>query len=157
MSDDEQHNQQFEQASAGASLTFPMQCSALRKNGHVVIKGRPCKIVEMSTSKTGKHGHAKVHLVGVDIFTDKKMEDISPSTHNMDVPNVNRTEYQLLGVDDGFLNLMNTDGGTKDDVKLPDSKLGEDILAGFEVADTVMVTVTAAMGEEQVTSFKVSN
>ncbi|KAG2356914.1 putative HYP2-translation initiation factor eIF5A.1 [Suillus spraguei] len=149
MSDDEQHNQQFEQASAGASLTFPMQCSALRKNGHVVIKGRPCKIVEMSTSKTGKHGHAKVHLVGVDIFTDKKMEDISPSTHNMD--------YQLLGVDDGFLNLMNTDGGTKDDVKLPDSKLGEEILAGFEVADTVMVTVTAAMGEEQVTSFKVSN
>ncbi|KAG2076477.1 initiation factor 5a [Suillus decipiens] len=157
MSDDEQHNQQFEQASAGASLTFPMQCSALRKNGHVVIKGRPCKIVEMSTSKTGKHGHAKVHLVGVDIFTDKKMEDISPSTHNMDVPNVTRTEYQLLGVDDGFLNLMNTDGGTKDDVKLPDNKLGEEILAGFEVADTVMVTVTAAMGEEQVTSFKVSN
>ncbi|KAG2145569.1 initiation factor 5a [Suillus cothurnatus] len=157
MSDDEQHNQQFEQASAGASLTFPMQCSALRKNGHVVIKGRPCKIVEMSTSKTGKHGHAKVHLVGVDIFTDKKMEDISPSTHNMDVPNVNRNEYQLLGVDDGFLNLMNTDGGTKDDVKLPDGKLGEDILAGFEVAETVMVTVTAAMGEEQVTSFKVTN
>lgn len=47
---------------------------------------------------------------------------------------------------------MNTDGGTKDDVKLPDSKLGEEILAGFEVADTVMVTVTAAMGEEQVRS-----
>lgn len=44
-----------------------MQCSALRKNGHVVIKGRPCKIVDMSTSKTGKHGHAKVHLVAVDV------------------------------------------------------------------------------------------
>ena len=46
---------------SGASATYPQQCSALRKNGHVVIKGRPCKIVEMSTSKTGKHGHAKVH------------------------------------------------------------------------------------------------
>lgn len=157
MSDDEQHNQQFEQASAGASLTFPMQCSALRKNGHVVIKNRPCKIVEMSTSKTGKHGHAKVHLVAVDIFTDKKMEDISPSTHNMDVPNVNRNEYQLLGISDGFLNLMTADGGTKDDVKLPDGKLGGEIEAAYEVADTVMVTVTAAMGEEQVTSFKVTN
>jgi len=154
MSDDEAHNQVFESANAGASTTYPMQCSALRKNGHVVIKGRPCKIVDMSTSKTGKHGHAKVHLVAIDIFTGKKLEDICPSTHNMDVPNVTRTEYQLVNVDDGFLNLMTQDGVAKDDVKVPEGDIGTQISSAFEDGKDLLVTIVAAMGEEQAISYK---
>ena len=57
----------FQSADSGASSTYPQQCSALRKNGFVMLKGRPCKIVEMSTSKTGKHGHAKV-LMSLSFF-----------------------------------------------------------------------------------------
>eukprot|EP00009_Paramoeba_aestuarina_P007859 CAMPEP_0201516140 /NCGR_PEP_ID=MMETSP0161_2-20130828/7534_1 /ASSEMBLY_ACC=CAM_ASM_000251 /TAXON_ID=180227 /ORGANISM="Neoparamoeba aestuarina, Strain SoJaBio B1-5/56/2" /LENGTH=60 /DNA_ID=CAMNT_0047913163 /DNA_START=74 /DNA_END=253 /DNA_ORIENTATION=+ len=59
-------------AESNADATTPAQASSLRKGGHIVIKGHPCKVVEMSTSKTGKHGHAKVHFVAVDIFTNKK-------------------------------------------------------------------------------------
>ncbi|KAI8796118.1 eukaryotic translation initiation factor 5A-1 [Biomphalaria glabrata] len=125
-----------------------MQCSALRKNGHVVLKGRPCKIVEMSTSKTGKHGHAKVHLVGIDIFTGKKYEDICPSTHNMSVPVVNRQDYQLVSIEDGYLSLMDDNGETREDLKMPDTECGKEIKDKYDNDESIMVTVMKAMGEE---------
>lgn len=153
-SDEEIHQEVFESAVSGASETYPMQCSALRKSGFVVLKGRPCKIVDMSTSKTGKHGHAKVNLVGIDIFTGKKYEDMSPSTHNMDVPNVLRLEYQVLNVDDGFLSLMLPTGETKDDVKVPEGEVGEQIRQMFDDGKEIVVTVIKALGEEAAISAK---
>ena len=124
MSDEEHH---FEsKADAGASKTYPQQAGAIRKNGYIVIKGRPCKVVEVSTSKTGKHGHAKCHFVGIDIFTAKKLEDIVPSSHNCDVPHVSRTDYQLIDIsEDGFAE-------------------GKDLI----------VTVMSSMGEEQICALK---
>ena len=43
MSDDEHH---FEsKADAGASKTYPQQAGPIRKNGYIVIKNRPCKVL----------------------------------------------------------------------------------------------------------------
>nr|XP_046268844.1 eukaryotic translation initiation factor 5A-2 [Scatophagus argus] len=144
----------FATGDSGASATYPMQCSSLRKNGYVMLKGRPCKIVDMSTSKTGKHGHAKVHLVGLDIFTQKKYEDICPSTHNMDVPHVSRKDYQLCDISDGFLTLMDDGGETREDLKLPTGDLGKEIQAKFDNSDTFMVSVLKALDEENVIGIK---
>lgn len=150
---------EFSTGDSGASNSFPMQCSALRKNGFVLIKDRPCKIVEMSTSKTGKHGHAKVNLVGIDIFNGKKYEDICPSTHNMMVPNVVRKEFSLMDIsDDGFCSLLDDDKNeTRDDIKLPEGELGEKIREKFEAEESLKVTVLKSMGEEAILAFKVES
>ncbi|KAG7667791.1 hypothetical protein KSW81_005711 [Nannochloris sp. 'desiccata'] len=171
MSDDEHHDVHFESADAGASKTYPMQAGSIRKNGHIVIKNRPCKVVDVSTSKTGKHGHAKCHFVAVDIFTNKKVEDLTPSSHNCDVPHVSRTEYTLIDIsDDGFCSLMLESGETKDDLTLPSGtdeldKLAIQIKQDFDEGKELIVAVLSvssrsfcnvgfAMGEEMICGVK---
>merc|ERR1712226_227955 len=123
------------------------------------IKGRPCKCIEMGTSKTGKHGHAKAHIVALDIFTGKKMEDLCPSSHNLDCPFVVKTEYQLLTADfdTGEVSLLMDNGETKDDLNLPtfvkigepleeDTKLVKEVqaLLDGDFEDNIIVIVQAA-------------
>jgi len=148
---------------SGASDTFPQQCSALRKNGFVVLKGKACKIVEMSTSKTGKHGHAKVHMVGIDIFSGKKYEDICPSTHNMYVPNVVRKEFEVVDItDDGYFSLMSEDCDMRDDLKLTElcshgttESVKELMTQANSTGERVIATVWKALGEEVVKELKI--
>jgi len=93
MSDQEEN--QFEATDSGSADTYPVQAGSLKKNMHAMLGGYPCKIVDYSTSKTGKHGHAKAKIVGIDIFTGKKYEDIAPTGHSIPVPVIKRTEYQV--------------------------------------------------------------
>jgi len=141
------------------SGTYPVQASALKKGGYVILQGQPCILNRMTISKTGKHGHAKAHLFGTNVFTNKKVEDNQASTHNMEVPNIKRNEYLLQYVDDeGFLSLMDDNGTMKEDVRLPENELGQEILAALnkETDKEILVCILSAMDEEAAISFKVT-
>jgi len=154
MSDDG-HEEQFESTDSGASHTFPQQAGTIRKGGHIVIKGRPCKVIDVSTSKTGKHGHAKCHFVAADIFTNKKMEELVPASHNNDVPHVARQDYTLMDVaEDGFVSLMDDTGAEKADLKLPQDDIGAQIEKDFGDGKELVVTVLKSMGEEMICAVK---
>jgi len=148
----------FETADAGASHTYPMQAGALRKGGHAMLKGNPCKLVDIATSKTGKHGHAKCNMTGIDIFSNKKYEDMCPASHNMDVPTVNRVEYQLLDfdLDDGRISLLTDAGETKDDMNIPCGTDGqpEDVVDSiqsmYDDGKDVKIIVLMACGKEKI-------
>ncbi|XP_077979585.1 eukaryotic translation initiation factor 5A-1-like [Glandiceps talaboti] len=147
---------EFAGADAGASNTYPQRCSALRKGGYVMINDRPCKIVELSTAKPGKHGHAKIRLIGLDIFTQRKYEGIGPSTRNMDVPNVTKKDYEVLNIDGRFLSLLDDRGQERDDVEVPEGDIGKLITERFENGEHFQVTVLMAMGEGVVSAVKES-
>ena len=125
-----------------------------------MINERPCKISDMSTSKTGKHGHAKVKMVTYDIFTGNKLEAMSPSTHNMEVPNVSRNDFQVTDYDDGYLTIFK-DNGEQEDVKMVSGEGSAvvqvkqaELIKKFEEGEQIMATVLKACGEEMVIDWK---
>ena len=114
-------------------------------------------MLSVSTSKTGKHGHAKCNFVATDIFTGKKYEDIIPSTHNAHVPFVKRLEYSIVDISpDGFVSLMDETGAVREDVKLPPwpENMAGELKTAFEGGKQIICTVMSAMGTEQIVTFK---
>ncbi len=59
----------------------------------------------------------QIHFTAVDIFSNKKMELLSMSTANVDVPFVVRTEYSLCDVSADFLSLMEENGNIREDIR----------------------------------------
>ena len=148
--------EKFEKTDAGASDAYPVECGTIKKGSYMVFSGRPCKVVGYTTAKTGKHGHAKANITGIDIFTGKKYEDSLPTSHNVEVPNIKRTPYTAIDVDaDGYLTLMDKQGSTRQDLKLPDDteddqKLSERIREALTEGREIILTVLESMKIEKV-------
>ena len=155
-------DESFENTVEG-SLTFPTSAGSIKKGHYMLIKGTPCKIVSVSTSKTGKHGHAKSAIMGLCLFTNKKVEDSVPSSHNVDCPNVTKTEYELINIlEDNFLSLMHDEtGDMREDLDLSSEKyykeLNKKIIDDFENGAEIVVTVLKAMGKESVIAYRKTN
>ena len=127
---------------------------------YMMIKGFPCKVLSISVSKTGKHGHAKCNFVATDIFTGKKYEDMIPSTHGTTVPLVKKTEWELIDIDGDELTLMDEAGNQKTDLNMPTypEGLADEIRAAWNGGEnSVILSVQAAVGIEQVIGFKKDN
>ena len=108
---------------------------------------------EITTSKTGKHGHAKANYYGYDIFTHKRYEDCEPTTHNVMVPVVTRTEYLLTDINEDdktengdVVTLMTEGGDQREDLRMPDTEPYTNLRTAFAKGDKeVWITVINAM------------
>ena len=60
--------------------------SSLKKGDTLIIDDAPCKILDMATSKPGKHGHAKINLTAVGILDGKKRNIVLPAHDKIAAP-----------------------------------------------------------------------
>nr|UXY86858.1 translation initiation factor eIF-5A.2 [Cryptomonas paramecium] len=148
---------EFNKENNQASDTIPIQAGILKKGSYAILKGYPCKITEISTSKTGKHGHAKASITGIDIFTGKKYQDISPTSHNIMQPIINKKDYQLIEItEDNFVCLMDQEGNTREDLSIDiyNDDNHKKIKTDFESGKNIIVTVMKCMQKEKIVACK---
>jgi translation initiation factor 5A len=156
MNSEEETN--FNTGNAGASDTIPIKAGSCKKGVHVMLKGNPCKVIDVSTSKTGKHGHAKINITGVDIFSGKKYQESSPTSHNLMQPVITKQDYQLIELDeDDFLTLLDENGSVREDLTLDpeDNDLTNRLKEDFKAGKEITVTIQKCLQKEKVISYKV--
>ncbi|KAL3318929.1 hypothetical protein Ciccas_002399 [Cichlidogyrus casuarinus] len=136
---------------ADASLGQPVEANSMAKGSHIICKGRPCKIEDISKSKPGKHGSAKLNMKVTDIFTNKKYEMSMPSHDMVISPTVKRDEYQLVDVEGDYINLMMPNGDLRE-VKVNDNNLLDRIGELFSGETDVFVSVMSCNNEEMAVS-----
>ncbi len=99
--------------------------SSLKKGSYVVIDGAACRVVDLQTSRPGKHGHAKTRVAAVGLLDERKREIVAPGHDNIEVPIVDKRNAQILSIQGDTANLMDNETFETFDLPIPDELKGD--------------------------------
>jgi translation initiation factor 5A len=78
----------------------------LKEGRYMLIDEEPCRILNIQTSKPGKHGEAKARIDAVGIFDERKRSVVFPVTHKVQVPMIGKRTAQVLSLTEAEVQLM---------------------------------------------------
>ena len=106
----------------------------LKVGSYIVIDGEPCRIVEMSKAKTGKHGSAKAHVVAVCMFSGNKKTLVAPVDTRVEVPIIEKRIGQVLADTGDTVQVMDLETYDTFEIEKPkDQQLASKLEPGAEV------------------------
>ncbi|MCX8184907.1 MAG: translation initiation factor IF-5A [Sulfolobales archaeon] len=106
----------------------------LREGSYIVIDGEPCRIVEITKAKTGKHGSAKAHVVAISIFSGSRKTLVAPADQRVEVPIVVKKAAQVIATLGDRVQLMDLETYETFEVELPsEADVASKIRNGSEV------------------------
>jgi translation initiation factor 5A len=116
---------------------------SLKKGQYVIIDEVACAIVDLATSRPGKHGHAKVNLMAVGLIDGKKRNIVMPGHDNIPVPIIEKKNAQVLSITGDHANVMDVETYETFDMAIPeelkaDLKGGQTVLYWTILNDRVM-------------------
>ena len=77
--------------------TRPTDANSIKRGSYIVVDEEPCQVLDLSHSKTGKHGHAKIRMEVIGLFDKKKRSPVMPSTAKVQVPIIDKI-YKIYSI-----------------------------------------------------------
>jgi translation initiation factor 5A len=103
----------------------------LREGKYVLIDDIPCKVVEIESSKPGKHGAAKMRVTAIGIFEKQKKTLLTPGDADVEVPIIERKNVMILSVSGNNAQVMDQNTNEVYDLEIP-AELQANTAAGKE-------------------------
>ena len=114
------------------SETKLVSVGSLKKGDTIIIDGAPCKITETTTSRPGKHGHAKVNMMATGILDGKRRNLVMPGHDKVEAPIIGKKTAQILSISGNTANVMDMESYETFDMEIPEELKGE-VTEGKEV------------------------
>jgi len=83
-----------------------MDVGELRVGGYMMIEGEPCRIMDITKSKPGKHGSAKFRIVAIGVFDGQKRQFVKPVDCGAEVPIIDKRVGQVFAVNPTGVQIM---------------------------------------------------
>lgn len=87
-------------------MSKPVDVGSLRDGSYVIVDDEPCRIVEVTKSKPGKHGSAKARVVAIGVFDGVKRSFVKPVDAKVDVPMIEKRSGQVIAVLPSSIQMM---------------------------------------------------
>ena len=91
----------------------------LKIGKYVIIDDHPCRIVSLDKSKPGKHGAAKVSVVGISLFNNSKRSLMKSSDADCQIPIIERKRAQIVSAEGSGAMLMDNVSYETFEVQIP--------------------------------------
>lgn len=115
-------------------MTKPVSVGELRVGGYMLIDGEPCRIMDVTKSKPGKHGSAKARIVAIGVFDNQKRQFVKPVDSNAEVPLIDKRVGQVFAVNPNGVQIMDLETYEYLDAPFPDEEeLKAKLVAGAEI------------------------
>lgn len=111
-----------------------MDVGSLRVGGYMMIDNEPCRIMDITKSKPGKHGAAKARIVAIGVFDGQKRQFVKPVDANAEVPLIDKRAGQVFAVNPSGVQIMDLETFEYLDASYPDEEeIKSKITPGAEI------------------------